>query len=40
VFSPPKIFEGPCIIKLAMVALAEDSLCNASFDGVLVDEGF
>jgi hypothetical protein len=36
-FPPPKIFEGPCIIKIAMVALEDDSLCDASFDGVLVD---
>jgi hypothetical protein len=36
-FSPPKIFEGPCIVKLAMVALTEDSFCDASFDAVLVD---
>jgi hypothetical protein len=36
-FSPPKVFEGPCIIKIAMVAVAEDSFCDASFDGVIVD---
>jgi hypothetical protein len=37
VFPIPKVFEGPCIIKIAMVAVAENSLCDASFDGVLVD---
>jgi hypothetical protein len=36
-FPIPKEFEGPCIIKIAMVALAENSFCDASFDGVLVD---
>jgi hypothetical protein len=36
-FPVPKKFEGPCIIKIAMVALENDSLCDASFDGVLVD---
>jgi len=36
-FNPPKVFEGPCIIKLAMVASIEDAFCDASFDGVLVD---
>jgi hypothetical protein len=40
VFPLPKVFEGPCIIKIAMVALAEDSLCDASFDIVVVDNGF
>lgn len=37
-FSPPKDgFQGPCIIKIAMVAGTNDSFCDASFDGVLVD---
>lgn len=37
-FSPPKnAFDGPCIIKVAMVADTNDSLADASFDGVLVD---
>jgi hypothetical protein len=36
-FDPPKIFEGPCIIKMAMVASKEDAFCDASFDGILVD---
>jgi hypothetical protein len=36
-FSPPKVFEGPCIVKIAMVALTANSLCDASFDGVLID---
>jgi hypothetical protein len=36
-FIVPKVFVGPCVIKISMVALAEDSLCDASFDGVLVD---
>jgi hypothetical protein len=37
VFSPPKLFEGPCIIKIQMVASVEDAFCDASFDGDLVD---
>ena len=36
-FSPPKEFEGPCVIKIAMVASITDAFCDASFDGVLVD---
>jgi hypothetical protein len=36
-FPPPKLFEGPCIIKIAMVASITDAFCDASFDGVLVD---
>jgi hypothetical protein len=37
VFIPPKLFEGPAIIKLSMVADTNDSLGDASFDGILVD---
>jgi hypothetical protein len=36
-FGPPKIFEGPCIIKLAMVASKDDAFVDASFDGILID---
>lgn len=36
-FPVPKKFEGPCIVKIAMVALAEDSFCDASFDGIIVE---
>jgi hypothetical protein len=37
-FSPPKDrFNGPCIVKIAMVADTLNSLADASFDGVLVD---
>jgi hypothetical protein len=36
-FKPPKKFEGPCIIKIALVASVEDAFCDASFDGILVD---
>jgi hypothetical protein len=36
-FPVPKLFEGPCIIKIAMVASITDAFCDASFDGVLVD---
>jgi hypothetical protein len=36
-FLVPKIFEGPCIIKIVMVASIENAFCDASFDGVLVD---
>ena len=37
-FVPPKNeFDGPCIIKIAMVADTNDSLGDASFDGILVD---
>jgi hypothetical protein len=39
-FSPPKEFEGPCIIKVQLVASIENAFCDASFDGVLVDNGF
>jgi hypothetical protein len=39
-FNPPKIFKGPTIIKLSMVAGAENSFCDASFDGILVDNGY
>jgi hypothetical protein len=34
---PKDGFQGPCIIKLAMVADTNNSLGDASFDGVLVD---
>jgi hypothetical protein len=36
-FNPPKKFPGPVIIKIAMVAGTNDSFCDASFDGVVVD---
>lgn len=36
-FPVPKIFEGPCIIKIAMVASKDDAFCDASFDGILVN---
>jgi hypothetical protein len=36
-FDPPKIFEGPCIIKMVMVGDTENTLVDASFNGVLVD---
>jgi hypothetical protein len=36
-FDPPKKFEGPCIIKIAFTAGANDTNGDASFDGVLVD---
>jgi hypothetical protein len=37
-FIPPKDrFNGPCIVKIAMVADTVNSLADASFDGVLVD---
>jgi hypothetical protein len=37
-FNPPKNgFNGPCIIKIAMVADTNDSLGDASFDGILVN---
>jgi hypothetical protein len=36
-FNPPKEFEGPCIIKMALTAKDNDTNGDASFDGVLVD---
>jgi hypothetical protein len=37
-FLPPKDeFNGPCIIKVAMVADTNNSLADASFDGILID---
>jgi hypothetical protein len=37
-FSPPKDgLDGPCIVKIAMVADTNDTLADASFDGILVD---
>ncbi|GAG22553.1 unnamed protein product, partial [marine sediment metagenome] len=37
IFGMPKKFEGPCIIKLALVAGANDTNGDASFDLILVD---
>ena len=37
IFPVPKVFDGPCIVKIAMVASSEDSFCDASFDAVLID---
>jgi hypothetical protein len=36
-FNPPKKFEGPCIVKMAMTAADNDTFGDASFDGVLID---
>lgn len=36
-FSPPKVFEGPCIVKMAVVAGDDNTLADASFDIVIVD---
>ena len=36
-FGVPKKFEGPCIIKLALVSGDNDTHGDASFDGILVD---
>jgi hypothetical protein len=36
-FSPPKMFEGPCIVKVAFTAGANDTFGDASFDMVVVD---
>jgi hypothetical protein len=39
-FNPPRKFTGPCILKVAGKANANDTICSAGFDGVLVQDGF
>jgi hypothetical protein len=36
-YHPPKIFEGPGIVKVQIVTNTNDTNCTAKFDGFLVD---